>query len=978
MKISKILEEIGISKENDYFYLFSDNEWKKKIPIRLHKGLIEINPHSFLLHENKIIALFFIFTSNENVNIKVLFKKIWNLGGSPIIFIISEDDLKIYNGFSFDTKESRFDKLKVGNKDVTRENIKSHLSIWDIISGKTFKNLTTKKTQVDEKLLENLENTKEILINNGLDNTYAQNIIGRLIFSRYLLDRRVKIKSKYFTDKKSFLELIKNKELLYEYFDYLKTTFNGDLFPVKKNEIDKVNGRHLKYLYELFSGSYIHNNGIQKSLFEMYDFNIIPIELISEVYERFIGKENQKTNAAYYTPSFLVDYILEKTVKLHLNGNKACKVLDPSCGSGIFLVESLRAIIENNLDRQGNIQKEKLKQLLIENIFGIDIDENAINLTVFSLCLTLLDYVEPKDITKFKFPELLNKNLFTADFFDTEHSFNKTINNLDFIIGNPPWGSNKEELHLQYIKSKNIPISDKQIAQTFTIRTKDFSNKKTKCTLVLPSSSILYNLNAKEFRYYLLNSFFIKEILELSPVRNQIFSGAVAPTSIVFYQYSHNVNIENNVVLHTSVKPNIFLQYLKLIVIEKNDIKQIKQHYFIKYDYLWKIMLYGNVLDFYLIKRLKEEHDNLNQVIEKRKLLFGQGFIKGDKKRKFHPKHLLGKIFLDMNKKPLSKFYIKKSELSVYNDKSLIYRRGKYEGKIFKPPYVLLKKGFSKQNFSIVSAYTENEFVFTDSITAIKGKADDGSLLKNICGCLNSSLSSYHFLLQGSSAGIEREQGHNKDDRFTLPIIINNKISSKVDIIQNLYKQLYSEIMYNYKIESLIESEQKKLNELILKSFKFSDLEKSLIDYAIRITIPQINNKPEPLERTSSEQLHKYAEIFLDHFASRWNGNPNYFAIDIYYDNNIVGMNFKVLDSKPDNKVKIYSDKKVEELFQLIKLGEEKITDVFYKQRDIRGFNELSFYVIKANQYKNWHHAVAHGDLLEFVEAMLQAEKEIP
>ena len=73
--------------------------------------------------------------------------------------------------------------------------------------------------------------------------------------------------------------------------------------------------------------------------------------------------------------------------------------------------------------------------------------------------------------------------------------------------------------------------------------------------------------------------------------------------------------------------------------------------------------------------------------------------------------------------------------------------------------------------------------------------------------------------------------------------------------------------------------------------------------------------------------------------------------------------------------IQVYANKKTDELFQLIKFGEEKITDVFYKQRDIRGFNDSSFYIIKLNQYKNWHPAIAHGDLTEFIEAMLQAEK---
>jgi len=967
--IIKILNKIGLSEENDNFLLFNEKIWKKKIPIRLQRGLIEIKPHSFLLHENKIIAMFFLYAQNEIFDVKALFKKIWNLGGSPIIFIITESEINIYNGFSFDAETSFFDKLKIGNEEVTINNIDNNLSIWDIITGRSFENLKKPKTQVDEKLLENLESTKNILEKNGLESIYAQNIIGRLIFSRYLLDRNVKIESKYFSDKNEFLQLIKNKKLLYEYFHYLKETFNGDLFPVKDKEISQITEIHLEYLHELFSGSDISDDIIQKSLFEMYDFNIIPIELISEVYERFIGKNDQKKNAAYYTPSFLVDYILEKTVKLHLNDNNTCKVFDPSCGSGIFLVESLRAIIEKNLDKKGIIQKEKLKKLLTDNIFGSDIDEKAINLTVFSLCLTLLDYIEPKDVTAFKFPHLLNKNLFNADFFDTKHLFNNNIKNLDFIIGNPPWGSDKENNnpHIQYFQTNQIPVSDKQIAQSFVARTKDFSRTTTKCAMVLPSKPILYNHNAYEFRQYFLNNFYIKEILELSPVRNQIFSGAVAPTAIVFYNYSHNENTNNNVILHTSIKPNIFFRYLKIIVIEKNDIKQIKQHYFKNNDYLWKIMLYGNVLDFYLIKRLKEDYENLNQVVEKNNLSFGQGFTQRGKFGNSNTDFFINKKFLD-TKLWKTQFYINNSLLINYDEPLPLYRPGIKAV----PPYVLLKRAFSKQNFSFVSMYSENDYVFSNLITAISGK--NKSILKAITGILNSIVHSYFLLLQGASSGVEREESFN-EERFQFPFIFHKEIVSKVDTIQMLYLKFYSETMHNYELESQIKSEEAKLNKIILDSFELSDLETSLIDYAIQITIPQINNKTEPMVKTTETQLKEYAQIFIDHFSKRWNGDLNYFAVEIYYNNYIVGMNFKVTDSEPKHKIEVYPNKKAVELLQLIQLGEEKITDVFYKQRDIRGFNESSFYVLKPNQYKNWHPAIAHGDLTEFIEAMLQTEK---
>lgn len=941
----------------------------------MHKGLIGINPHGLFLYKNKIIALFFNFSKNDNTILSELFKKIWNLGGSPAIFIVSEDMVNIYNGFSFDTNNSFFDKLKIGNNELLLENIENNFSIWDVVTGKSFENLKPHKAQVDEKLLENLENTKKILSDGGLDDAHAQNLIGRLLFSRYLLDKGIKVKSKYFQNKHSFLKLITNKELLYEYFDYLKKTFNGDLFPVTPEEVEQVTDVHLLYLLELFSGSDINRWGIQRSLFDIYDFNIIPIELISEVYERFLGKKKQKKNAAYYTPSFLVDYILEKTVKIHLTEKKTCKIFDPSCGSGIFLVESLRAIIENNLAQNGSIEKEKLKKLLTDNIFGVDIDETAVNLTVFSLCLTLLDYINPKDITTFKFPALINSNLFIADFFDTDHSFNNKLKKLDFILGNPPWGSDKEDdnNHIKYFQNNNIPVSDKQIAQTFIARTKDFSHKNTKCALVLPSKPVLYNHNAQEYRRYFLNNFYIKEVLELSPVRSQLFARAVAPTAIIFFNYAHANTTVNNNLVHTSIKPNVFLKYLKLIVIEKNDIKQIKQQYFILYDYLWKIMLYGNVLDFYLIKRLKEEYDSLNQVIEKNNLdLPRQGFQLGGGDQN-DGTHLLGKPYLDTKKKALKRFFINETSCENWEIDTLHRPRTK---EVFQPPYVLLKKGFSKQDFSLVSTYTENEFVFTDSITAIRGNSKTKDLLKSITGCLNSSLFSYHFLLQGSSAGVEREQGHNKEDRFELPICINKKIVQQVDKIQTLHIKLNSELMKNLNIEEKVTFEEESLNEIILESFGLSIIEKSLIDYSINVTIPQINNHNKPIAKTTEKQLKEYAQIFANHFGKRWNGNPEFFEVDIYYNDHIVGINFKVVNSKPKQKIKLFQNKNTDKLLSLIKIGEEKISDRFFKQRDIRGFNKSSFYVIKSNQYKNWHPAVAYGDLSEFVEAMLQAEKQ--
>lgn len=70
--------------------------------------------------------------------------------------------------------------------------------------------------------------------------------------------------------------------------------------------------------------------------------NIIPIELISNIYEILLGKEKQDKDKAFYTPEYLVDYMVNRTVGRYLVNEDECKVLDPSCGSGIFLLNRFK------------------------------------------------------------------------------------------------------------------------------------------------------------------------------------------------------------------------------------------------------------------------------------------------------------------------------------------------------------------------------------------------------------------------------------------------------------------------------------------------------------------------------------------------------------------------------------------------------------------------------------------------------------
>lgn len=952
--MKNLFEKLGIVLDNENLFETNKNLWKNKIPFRYKKWLEKIKPNYFYIQENKPVILFF----DNEINTEV-FSKIWNFWWVPIVYVLKKGSLEIYNWFDFDTKNKTFSKI-----------INEDISILDLISWKSFNSLNKKNNQVDKELLSNLREVINILEENWLERSYSQSLVWRLLFSRFLIDNDISIDKNYFSDPISFLTLINDKTKLYNYFRYLKDNFNWDLFPITDEEEKLVQANHLTIIHDLFSWNKINWKSNQQSLFDIYDFKIIPVELISEVYEQFMWDKKQKSDWAYYTPSFLVDYILEKSVRPYLESKNECKIFDPSCGSWIFLVESFRMLVEKNLDKDWKIEIKKLINLLENNIFWVDKNEIAINLSIFSLYLTLLDYVNPKNIWSFKFPHIKNVNLFVSDFFDTKDIFNEKIKDINFIIWNPPWWSDKEKdsLHIQFInqikkEKKTEIISDKQISQSFILRLEDFIDKNTKISLILPSS-ILYNYNANNFRTYLLNTFAVNEVLELSPVRDYIFTHA-KKSSIVLTISNYKEDNKNNIVIHKSIKPNIFIKLLKILVIEKNDIKEIKQIYFLDNPFLWKTLLYWNVFDFFFIKRLKDDFANLNKIIKENNFVCSWWIKEKDWNKKINIDNFKN---FDFYEEDNVKRYIWDKNKINFSEVWFFPKQN-----VFEWPLILINKS-TTPNFETKAFYTKENSLFKSRTFGIKGDNNNVDILKNITWLLNSSLSAYYLLLTDPQIWIDRNEAYT-ESRLDLPICISN-ISTFVDKLQELYKNINNEILTNKEsLEEEIYVLEKKLNDTILESFSISNEEKALIDYTKEITIPLINNNQEIFKPVDKDYIKDYANIFIDTFWEIWNWeNSKFFEIDVYSNDYIIWMNFKVVNEKRKEIINFIEDKNnINEIFETFKIWESKITKDLYKIRDVRWFNENSFYIIKFNQIKNWHKWLAYIDINEFRDAMMKS-----
>ena len=179
--------------------------------------------------------------------------------------------------------------------------------------------------------------------------------------------------------------------------------------------------------------------------FQAYDFRHIPVETLSSIYEQFLhAQQKGESDGAYYTPEVLADYLLSEinSVRALQPGMTVC---DPACGSGIFLVLAYRRLIEMELaatKNTGSLTPARLRDILLNSIYGVERHRDACNVTMFSLILTLLHYVKPPELhanRRFQFPSLLNTRIFCDDFFNTRLALPVPKRGFDVIAGNPPW-----------------------------------------------------------------------------------------------------------------------------------------------------------------------------------------------------------------------------------------------------------------------------------------------------------------------------------------------------------------------------------------------------------------------------------------------------------------------------------------------------------------------------------------------------------
>jgi len=775
-------------------------------------------------------------------------QKIWNYKIVLFFYVYSETEIRIYNCSEkplIKTKENFNYAKELKNVEIKTYNFsdKKQLNelnklfsriaidtgiIWTLDEATSIRKKINLQRRVDKYLVTSLVNTAQQLKQQGLEINFIHKIILRSLFLLYLEDRKAtneKFYSKIKKGAKSYFDILEDVKATYSLYQKLEKHFNGNIFTVEKDE--NISVEQLQAIKKCFISG--NDNTPQLKLFEgwrLFNFSIIQIELLSEIYENFLFKtdsEIKKKTGTYYTPPSLVEFILNEKLPIgREEKNYNIKILDPSCGSGIFLVESFKRLVKcyENQHKEKLTDFDKLKKLLTDNIYGIELHPQAIKVAAFSLYLALVNNLDPKTLWQNrKLPYLINnpndkslkkqgKNLFCRDTILK----NKEIEaiNFDLVVGNPPFG--KTDL----LKSVRNYCDKHSFAKEMVL---PFLHK---ATMFAPNGEIALIFNTKvltntggtyqNFRKWLFNDCYVDKVYNFSILRNakknfggQLFGDATGPISIVFYQKKQPPKPSDKIVYYapkTFIKSNV----IDGLSIDFTDLKYLPREECQKPDTkIWKIAMWGGMNDWELIQRLSDDYSTIKSFFKKENIDYGVGFELSNPANK--PNREIKRLPIHTPNNIL-KYYTPIPNDRINSNK--FRRLGKTE--VYQRPHIIINEGIKVDNdqLTLLASFVDYQSAYSKGIVGVYSKNDDISLLKLLTVYLNSDFIRYYAFLMTSSWGIERDVVKYKE-LFEAPFLLKKMGQKQKKYIVKLFdEKLYDKVFY-----TVVQAVENNLNDIV-------------------------------------------------------------------------------------------------------------------------------------------------------------------
>jgi hypothetical protein len=479
-------------------------------------------------------------------------------------------------------------------------------------------------------LLDNLREVRARLRELGLADRHTHDLLARIIFVQFLFDRkdsrgaaaldeawldRLHTEGSLRERHRTLANVLAHEEDTYALFRMLNHRFNGDLFPGEGigqawiDERDHVKKRHLQLLAEFVDARGDFATG-QLSFWRRYAFDAIPLDFISSVYEEFVSAD--KGVGVHYTPAHLADHILDRVLPWH-GEDWDLQVLDPACGSGIFLVKAYQRLVHRwKLANGPDIGVELLQRLLSNNIFGVDRDGEAVRVAAFSLYLAMCDEIDPKRLWEHPstvFPRLRGNRLLETDFFKDDKGIctDADAGRYDVTVGNPPWGDKSLESSdaaVEWANEHGWSLANKDFGVLFLAKAGELTKPGGRVGLVQSAGALLYNSEptARALQRRIFTEYRQVEGVMLLPPRTPLFRNVKVPACAIILR---NDPPDGSSFVFECPKRQRTSEDRLLIVLDPYDVHWVQPREVIEEPWLWSALAWGGERHRALVRRLQ-------------------------------------------------------------------------------------------------------------------------------------------------------------------------------------------------------------------------------------------------------------------------------------------------------------------------------------------------------------------------------------
>lgn len=849
--------------------------------------LKDLNASAVFCTQGAPTIVIFVLEEYEHEEMIDLHGALWNQGLASLLLVLTDDTVRAFSlactPCTYEDHQDFEHRCLIQAFDAVTD----VLAIKDIVYGAGSGRLWKRHSEhfkvserIDHVLLKNLMVSHDQLCTSGLSEEAAQALLIQTMFVAYLEDRGI-VGKEYFKNasdgtSETLLELLisTSTTALNRLFEQLHTDFNGDLFVAPCSfDADRnaptIGPVHLQTLARFRDGREIMEQSGGQMRFWGYDFKYVPIELMSAVYDQFLGKQKARRHksGAYYTPMFVADTVISvlwdtmsETVK------SSGRFLDPACGSGVFLVRSFQLMCEywRETHRSQTIRWDVLLKIL-SRLVGYDINAGAVRVAVFSLYVALLEEATLMDLLKLSkkkrlLPALWDRTLRAQDFFQASETELKA----EVILGNPPWSSRHgaDSSSMTWCRDHQFPTPSEEVAWAFVWKSLEHLPKHGIVGFLLPAMGFLHNhaKNAEQARVRLVEQTRIFRVINFSDLRFQLFEEANRAATLVVlgkrefnalgYRFDYWVPKSD---LNLKMRRTITISSLDKTSITSIDVKKnpsvFKQRLWLSnpeaklFGYLKALPTLGDLVSEYgLTLRTKESTEN--------RWIAGNGFKPARENRladaDYQPQR--SEAVSNFPYLPIEGFQVLAQDtkhLRKFNEgvDGLVYRRGFERG--FTGIRVLIPKGISVVSKRLRASYTADPLTFQDAIVAVSVPEHETRKAKLLTALLNSKLL-YWFAFHGSASFGSERPIIRQADLLRLPFpapgdfLSEDQSSAAASALVSIVESAKTMVKEKF---DLVSNEAELLNQLDLHCYSYFGLgeeEIALVEDSVANLIPNV------------------------------------------------------------------------------------------------------------------------------------------